>query len=123
MDKKKKVQEEKEQLKAKQDKILAEKKEEREKARQEFLRNKKMASTGANRAEGQVDAKGGVKFELVGIPEVMLEESKEKKRKTVENDDRLLVFDMGSGSEAKKPVLGGKKQSVSTQGKKVPGKQ
>ena len=64
----------KEQLKAKQDKILAEKKEEREKAKQEFLKNKKMASTGANRAEGQVDAKGGVKFELVGIPEVMLEE-------------------------------------------------
>ena len=73
-EKRKKVQEEKEQLKAKQDKILAEKKEEREKARQEFLKNKKMASTGANRAEGQVDAKGGVKFELVGIPEVMLED-------------------------------------------------
>ena len=82
-----------------------------------------MASTAANRAEGQVDAKGGVKFELVGIPDVMLEESKEKKQKTVENDERLLVFDMGAGSEAKKPVLSNKKPSVSTQGKKAPGNQ
>ena len=75
-----------------------------------------MASTGANRAEGQVDAKGGVKFELVGIPEVMLEESNLKqKRKTVEHDERLLVFDMGGGSEAKKPALGSKKPFLSSQ--------
>ena len=83
-----------------------------------------MASTGANRTEGQVDAKGGVKFELVGIPEVMLEESNLKqKRKTVEHDDRLLVFDMGGGSEAKKPALGSKKPFLSSQNKKGQGKQ
>ena len=36
----------------------------------------------------------------------------------MDNDERLLVFDMGSGSEVKKPVLGHKKPVLPSQKKK-----
>ena len=102
--------------KAKQDKVLQEKKEERERARKEFLRNKKMATAGANQAEGQQEAKGGVKFELVGIPDVMMEKPKKEKVNPA-NDPRLLVFDMGGNDEVKpfgkKPALSSEKKAYS----------
>ena len=64
-----------------------------------------MATAGATDGQTQ-EAKGGVKFELVGIPDVMLEENKKEKKKPDTNPG-VLVFDMGTDvkAPAKKPAL------------------
>lgn len=77
-----------------------------------------MATAGATDGQTQ-EAKGGVKFELVGIPDVMLEENKKEKKKPDTNPG-VLVFDMGTDvkAPAKKPALSSVKkgQGVARQG-------
>ena len=63
-----------------------------------------------------MEAKGGVKFELVGIPDVMKElaEQKEEKKKPDTNPG-VLVFDMGTETKAvpwKKPALSSEKKAT-----------
>ena len=66
--------------------------------------------------EKQAEAKGGVKFELVGIPDVMKEEQEQKKIKNEGSLGEVLVFDMGNNNSevkpfGKKPVLSSEKKA------------
>ena len=102
-DKKRKMQEQKQKRKEQDQKILQEQKQEKERQRAEFFAKMKRGSQqNANAAAPQqaatgskVETQGGVKFELVGVPDCMVDPQPEPKKKAAHHEE-VMVFDMSS---------------------------